>query len=60
MDLKIQADPLNLVQDSSSFCKMGILINQKSIKRIITVDLEVQNIISGNENIGKEIKNGHI
>ena len=34
---------------------MGILINQKSIKRMIAVDLKVQNIILGNEAIGEEI-----
>ena len=27
---------------------------------MITVDLEVQNIIPGNETIGEEIKDGHI
>lgn len=39
---------------------MGILIIQKIIKRMITVDLEVQNIIPGNETVGKEIKDRHI
>lgn len=40
---------------------MGILIIQKIIKRMITVDLEVQNIVSsGNETVGEEIKDGHI
>jgi len=39
---------------------MGILIIQKIIKRMITVDLELQNIIPGNETIGEEMKDGHI
>lgn len=39
---------------------MGILIIQKIIKRMITVDLEVQNIIPGNETVGKEIKDRRI
>lgn len=50
----------NLVQDSLGFCRKGILIIQKIIKRKDNhCGLEVQNIVPGNETIEEENKNGH-